>query len=123
MLSEPPDAPFECERRRISPVLVARQREALHHLAAHELVLAIARQLEDATTRGEDPPLLVADHESRAGCRVVVVDQLEEETEAAAVARDGLLRQPFLAIVIDRPFLAVRADEVGHPVKVATAVG
>jgi hypothetical protein len=58
--------------------------------------------------------LLVADDEPGVGAGVVVVHQLEEESEAAAVTGHGLLRQALFAVVVDRPFLAVRANEIRH---------
>src|SRR5437867_787584 len=58
-LAEPPHAPLERELRGIAAVLVAGQPEAFHDLAAHQLVLPVAGQLEDASAGGEDPALLV----------------------------------------------------------------
>src|SRR5439155_11786922 len=77
-------------------------------------------QLEDAAAGGEDPARLVTDHETRARSRVVVVHQLEEKAETAAVAGDGLSGQALLAIVVNRTFSAVRTDEEGHGLRVAS---
>jgi hypothetical protein len=37
------------------------------------------------------------------------------------VAGDGFVEEPFLAIDVDRPLLAVRADEIGHEVRLVDA--
>src|SRR5438105_391136 len=70
---------------------------------------------------GEDARLLVAHDEPGAGRRVVVVEELEEEAEAAVMAGDGLVVEPLLAVAVDRSLLAVRADEVGHRIKASHA--
>ena len=62
----------------------------------------------------DDPALLIADEEGRVGRRVVVVEQLEEEAEAAPLAGDGLAQHTLATVVIERPVLAVRADEERH---------
>ena len=59
-------------------------------------------------------PLAVAGDEPGVRRRVVVVQQLEEEAEAAALARDRLAEQALAAVVVDRAVLAVRADEERH---------
>src|SRR6185503_15224929 len=89
-------------------------RESLSDTSTEKLWLAIAGQLENALADGDDAPLLVADDEPRSRGRVVVVEELEEEAEAAVGAAHGLVRQILPAVVVDRPPSAVRADEVRH---------
>ena len=60
--------------------------QRLDDVAADQLGLREAGQLEDAAADREHPPLLVGDEQARVGRRVVVVEQLEEEAEAAVVA-------------------------------------
>jgi hypothetical protein len=80
---------------------------------AHELALGVAGELEYTAAHCEDAPRAVADDEARRGRRVVVVQQLEEEPEAAAAAADGGgVGQARAPVVVDRPLLAVGADEV-----------
>src|SRR5207237_10459455 len=78
-------------------------------------------QLEDAAPGREDPTLLVADDEARVRRRVVVVHQLEEEAEAAVVARDRHVVELLAPVVVDRALLAVRAAEEGHESILASA--
>jgi hypothetical protein len=113
LLAHPAHAPFERDLRRVLPV-EARDPERLDHVPAHQVLLAVAGELEDVAPGREHPCVLVAHHEAGVRRRVVVLEQLEEEAEAAAVARDRLLRQALHPVVVDRPVLAVRADEVGH---------
>src|SRR5205807_7654695 len=86
------------------------------------LLLAVARQLEDAASDCQDPSLLVAGDEPGRGRGVVVVHQFEEEAEAAVMTCDRFIAQPLDRIDVDRPFLAVRTDEVGHVPRVRTSV-
>src|SRR5262249_51208411 len=82
---------------------------------AHEIALRVTRQLEDATPGGEDAAGLIADDEPGRGRRVVVVHQLEEKAEPAPATADGRrVEQALPPIVVDRPLLAIGADEVGH---------
>src|SRR5204862_7053640 len=70
----------------------------------------------------EDPPLLVADEERRLGRRVVVVEELEDEPEAALRAplrAPGKARRPLAAQL---PVPAIRADEEGHAERVVNPV-
>src|SRR5205807_8748005 len=120
LLAEPSHTPFE---RDLGRVLLRRETvepEAIDQVGAQQLLLAVAHELEDASTRREDPSLLVADDEPGVRRRVVVVHQLEQEAEPAALARDGNVVDLLQPVVIDGALLAVRADEVGHPLKVAT---
>ena len=54
-----------------------------------ELRLAVTRQLEDAAAARQDSSFRVADDEPGVRRRVVVVHQLEQEAEPAALAGDG----------------------------------
>ena len=67
--------------------------------------------------------LLVADEERRVGGRVVVVEQLEEEAEAALRAACGRLAETRVAIRGSGARAAARADEVGGPSAPARRVG
>ena len=110
LLAQLPHAPLadDLDRRRV------RERERLDDLAADEVGVAVARQLEDAASRGEHPRVAVAHDEARLGRRVVVLEQLVEEPERAAPALDGLRRESVVAVEVDRALLAVRADEERH---------
>src|SRR5207245_582141 len=94
------------------------QPEAIDDVRPEQLLLSESGELEDAAPAGEDPSLLVADHEPGVRRRVVVVHQLEEESEATALAGDRDVVELLDAIVVDRALLAVRADEVRHAIKV-----
>src|SRR5439155_23936114 len=94
--------------------------EALQEVGAEQFLLAVAHELEDASPGREDPSFLVADDEPRVRRRVVVVHQLEQEAEPAALAGDGHVVDLLQPVVVDRALLAVWADEVGHYSKVAT---
>src|SRR6266540_6823627 len=119
-LAEPPHAPIQGDLHRALPV-EAGEPERLDDVAAHQLLLAEAGELEHVPAAREHPGLLVADDESGPRGGVVVLEQLEEKAEAAALARDRLVGQPFAPVVVDRARLAVRADEVGHAAMVARA--
>ncbi len=94
MLVELPDAPFDGQRRRV--LLAAPfSCESIDHVTSEQVVLAKARELEDALPGRENPALRVADDEPGARRRVVVVEELEEEAETAVsdsrpVGRSGL---------------------------------
>ena len=76
--------------------------------------LAVPGELEHAATDRDDASVVVTDDEGRVGARVVVLEQLEQEPEAALRAADGLVAQPLAAILVDDAPLAVRADEERH---------
>src|SRR5437867_195873 len=68
-----------------------------------------------ARREGDEEAAGVADDHAGRRRGVVVVHQLEEEAEAAAVAADGRgVGQALAPVVVDRTVLAVRADEVRH---------
>src|SRR5207237_2679421 len=102
--------------------LEAIERQPLDDVAAEQVGLGVAGQLEDAAPGREDPPLLVADEEARVRRRVVVVHQLEEEAEAAVVTCDRHVVELPAPAVVDRALLAVRADEEGHESILASAI-
>src|SRR5690349_8200423 len=118
LLAETADAPFERELRGIALGLEAVEPEALDDVRAHQVFLAEPGQLEDPAADREDPPVAVADDHAGRRCRVVVLHQLEQEAEAAVVAGDRLVVEALLAVNVDRPLLAVRADEVRHEARV-----
>src|SRR5207302_1702095 len=120
LLTEPAYAPFERELGGVLLRLEAVEPEAFNDVGAEQFLLAVADELEDAPPGREDPALLVADDEAGVRRRVVVVHQLEQEAEPAALAGDGDVVDLLQPVVVDRALLAVRADEVGHPLKVAT---
>jgi len=119
LLPEPPNAPFDGDLRG-ALALEPGQPERLDHVAPHQLLLAEAGELEHVPPAREDARVAVADDEARAGRRVVVLEQLEQEPEPAALARDRLLAQALAPVVVDRALLAVGADEVRHEVMVGT---
>src|SRR5205823_13740101 len=47
----------------------------------------------------------------------------EEEAEATVMASHGFVEHAFFAVDVDRAFLAVRADEVRHGVRLAAREG
>src|SRR6266550_1866194 len=120
LLAEPPHTPFERERRRVLFRLEAVEVEPVDDVRPEQLLLAVAGELEDAASGGEDSPLAVADHETRVRRRVVVVHQLEEEAEPASLARDRDVVDLLQSVVIDGALFAVRTDEVGHWPNLAT---
>jgi hypothetical protein len=82
---------------------------------ADRLLLLEAGELERAPPAGDDAALLVGREERRVGRRVVVVEQLEQEAEAAVRAAAGLAAEPGVALGLGRAAGALRADEqVGH---------
>src|SRR2546423_5836107 len=121
LLVQAAHAPLERELDRVLLLLEPGEPEGGDHVCAEHLLLAPAAQLEDAAADCEDAALLVARDEAGRRCRVVVVHQLEKEAEPAVVAGDGFVEHPFLAVDVDRPLLAVRADEVRHGVRLAGA--
>src|SRR5512133_2883688 len=100
LLPEAADAPLECKRSRV-PVLEPGQAKALDDVGTEELLLAVPRQLEDAAPAREDAAIPIADDEAGVRGRVVVVQQLEEEPEPAALARDRHVVQLLEAVVVD----------------------
>src|SRR5688572_7437565 len=119
LLAEPPHAPLEGQRDRALPVLEAAEAECVDHVLAHQLALAVSRELENAAAGCEDAPGAVAGYEARVRGGVVVVEELEEEAEAATLARDRMAEEALPAVVVDGAVLAVRADEEGHGSSVA----
>src|SRR5215216_822394 len=119
---EPPveltDAPFDGDRSRIIS-RGAVHSEGVHDLLPDEVLLPEARQLEHPVSGGEDPPIRVADDEPRGRCRVVVVEKLEQKSEAAVRTADAAVAEPLDSIVVDGTPAAIRADEVRHRSMVA----
>src|SRR4029450_11678479 len=111
-------APFEGKLRRV-PVREPGEPEAVDGLRAEELLLAEASELADAPPAREDAAVAVADDEPGVRPGVVVVHQLKEEPEPAALAGDRHAVDLLETVVVDRAVLAVWADEVRHSPKVA----
>src|SRR4029450_2758400 len=76
------------------------QPERVHDVPADQLRLLVARQLEDAAARGEHPRVAIADDEAGARRGVVVVEELEQEPEAAPLAGRRLVEQALAAVVV-----------------------
>ena len=93
--------------------------QRLDDVAAHQVGLGEAGQLEDAAADREHAPLLVGDDETRVGRGVVVVEQLEEEAEAAVPAGGRLRREALAGVDVERALLAPWADVVRHGGRVA----
>src|SRR6187200_59171 len=121
-LAERPDPPLEHGADRVVGVREAQPEHVLHGPADDALVVE-PRQLERAASAADDAPLRVADEERGVGRRVVVVEQLEEEAEAALRAPLGLAAEAGGAIALGRAVAAVRADEqMGHALGTGYAV-
>ena len=85
LLPEPPDAPFQSDLRG-ALALEPGQPERLINIASHQLLLAEAGELEHVPPARDDAGVPVTDDETRARRRVVVLEQLEQEAEPAALA-------------------------------------
>jgi hypothetical protein len=93
------------------------QPQHLAHLAAHDLLVGEPGELARAAAAADDAAGLVADEERGIGSRVVVVEQFEQEAEAAFAAAARLVAEALLAVRRTRALAAVRADEeVRHAV-------
>src|SRR5919197_802445 len=84
-LVEGAHAPFQDRADGIVGVLEA-QAEHVADRTADDALVVEPGQLEGAAAAADDTPLGIADEERRVGRRVVVVEQLEQEAEAAARA-------------------------------------
>src|SRR5688500_10270713 len=71
LLAKSPHAPLERERDRALALVEAAEAERIDHVLAHQLAFAVARQLEDAASGGENAPGPVASDEPRVRGRVV----------------------------------------------------
>ncbi len=87
---------------------------AVDEVSTEQVDVAKARQLEDPSACGEDAGLRVAHDEAGGRRRVVVLEQLEQEPEAAAPTLRGLRREPVEPVGVDGALTAVRADEDRH---------
>src|SRR3989440_11900661 len=89
--------------------------EHVHDRAPDHLLLSQPGELRGAAADPEQPALLVAHEEGGVGGRVVVVEQLEQEAEAALVAAPGLTAETCRALAGGGAVAAVGTDEeVGH---------
>ena len=92
----------------------AQAQHLLHALADHRFLLQ-AGEGEGVLAAADHATLVVAHEEGRVGRRVVVVEQLEQEGEAALGAALRLAREADVAIELARAVTAVGADEgVSH---------
>src|SRR4051812_23962022 len=112
-LVEHAHAPLE---RCADVVVAALEVEPQHFLdrAADDVRVAEAGELAGASAGADQAALLVADEERRVGGRVVVVEQLEDEAEAALRAAARAVAEAGRALAGDAAVTAVGADEVGH---------
>ena len=76
LLPEPSNAPFDRDLRG-AVALEPGQPERLDHVASHQLLLAEAGELEHVAPARDDARVPVTDDETRAGRRVVVLEQFE----------------------------------------------
>ena len=90
-------APLEHGRDRIVAVGEAQPEHLLDALADHLLLLE-ARERERVLAAADHAALAVAHEERRVGRRVVVVEQLEQEREAALRAALGLAGEADVAV-------------------------
>src|SRR4051794_1446458 len=91
------------------------QAEHLAHLAADDALVVEARQLERPAPAADHAPLGVAHEEGGVGSGVVVVEELEQEREAALAAGGRLTGEAARALGLVGARAAVRADEqMGH---------
>ncbi len=78
------------------------QRERLAQVLADQLALLEAGQLEDALADGQDARVAIAREHARVRAGVEVVEQLEDEAEAASRAADGLMCEAVAAVRVHR---------------------
>ena len=91
-----------------------REGERLRDLAADQVRVAVARQLEHAPPGCEHARISITHDEAGLGRRVVILEQLVEESECAAPTLESLRGEAVVPVEVDRALLAVRADEVRH---------
>ena len=110
MLAETAHAPFahELERRRV------REMERIAHVTADQVGLPEAGQLEHPAADRKHAGVAVADDEPCRRRRVIVLEELEEEAEAAVATLGDVRREPLVPVDVDGSLTAVRADEDGH---------
>src|SRR4051812_11180424 len=109
-LAELADAPLEHGAHVVLPVLEV-EAEHVGDGAADDLLVGQAGQLARAAATADHATLLVAHEEGGVRRRVVVVEQLEQEPEAALRAAAWLVPEALLAIGRGRALTAVGADE------------
>src|SRR3954467_8578429 len=107
-------APLEHDVHRVRALAEAAQAERLDHRLSQQVALGVAGQLEDAVAGGEDPTSPVAGDHACSRRRKEVLQQLEHEPKAAALAAHRLVAQRREAVAVDGTASAVRADEVAH---------
>src|SRR3954464_14458665 len=97
----------------VLPVVEA-QSEHVADRAADDPLGVEARELARATAGADQPALLVGDEERGVRRRVVVVEQLEQEAEAAVRAAARAVAKACGPLGGDAAVPAVGADEVSH---------
>src|ERR671932_1125563 len=112
-LVEHTDPPLEGGADVVVAVLELEPEHLLDRPTDH-VEVAEPRELAGPAAGADEPRLLVANEERRIGCGVVVVEQLEQETEAALPARAGAALEPGCALAAEHPVSTVRTDEVWH---------
>src|SRR3954447_6801000 len=112
-LVEYPHAPLE---RRADVVVAVLKGEAEHvpHRLTERVGLAEPGELAHAAAEPDHSRVLIADHERSVGRRVVVVEQLEQEAEAALGAALGASCETCGALPRERAIPAVGTDEMRH---------
>src|SRR5262245_41501595 len=109
-LAELAHAPLQDGADMVGPAFEV-EPEDLADLATHDLLVREPGELPCAPAAADDAPGLVADEESGVRRGIVVVQQLEEETEAALGASARLVPEPLLTVCCARALTAVGADE------------
>jgi hypothetical protein len=113
-LVEGAHAPLQHGPHRIVGVVEA-QAEHVAHRPTDDALVVETGQLERAAAAADDAALGVADEESGVRGGVVVVEQLEQKSEAAPRAALRLTAEACGAIGLGGAVSAVRADEqMGH---------
>jgi hypothetical protein len=91
------------------------QPENVLHLAADDLLVGEPGELARAAAAADHAALLIADEERGVRGGVIVVQELEEEAEAALGAALRLVAEPRGAVGLGGALTAVGADEeMGH---------
>ena len=97
LLAQSADAPLACQLHRLR----VGEGERLDDVAAHQVGLREAGELEDAAPDREHAPVAVGHEQSGVRRRVVVVEQLEEKAEAAVTARRRLVGKPLARVDVE----------------------
>jgi hypothetical protein len=110
LLVESPHTPFARELDRLG----VGELERVDEVTSHQVGLGKPGQLEDAASDREHAAVLVGDDHARVGRWVVVVEELEQEPEAAVPAGGRLRREALARVDVERALLALGTDVVRH---------